>query len=97
MNEKDDRKCRIEDSSAGTIRAVSSMALYAGQSAGLVRGEEVATAIVANVEEEAESILGRFRAGRTPAWHGERIPRRRTRARPVRGLAYSTAASPAQS
>ena len=53
----------IENPTADTTGAVTSMALYAGQSAGLVRGEETAAAIVANMVKEAESILGRLGTG----------------------------------
>ena len=53
----------IENPSTDTTGAVTSMALYAGQSAGLVRGEETAAAIMARMAEEAESILGRLGAG----------------------------------
>ena len=53
----------IENPSADMTGAVTSMALYAGQSAGLVRGEETAAAIMASVVEEAESILGSFGTG----------------------------------
>ena len=53
----------IENPTADTTGAVTSMALYAGQSAGLVRGEETAAAIIANIVEEAKSILGRLGTG----------------------------------
>ncbi|MDE0046587.1 MAG: nitronate monooxygenase [bacterium] len=50
----------IENPTADTTGAVTSMALYAGQSAGLARGEETAAEIMATMVEEAESILGRL-------------------------------------
>ena len=53
----------IENPTADTTGAVTSMALYAGQSAGLVRGEETAAAIMTNMVREAESILGRLGTG----------------------------------
>ena len=53
----------IENPNADTTGAVTSMALYAGQGAGLVRGEAPAAEIMANMVKEAGSILGRFGKG----------------------------------
>ena len=50
----------VENPTIGTSGSVTSMALYAGQSAGLVRGEMPAAEIVAGMVDEAESILGRL-------------------------------------
>ncbi len=53
----------IENPNADTTGAVTSMALYAGQGAGLVRSEATAAEIMTNMVEEAGSILGRFGKG----------------------------------
>ncbi len=53
----------IENPSTDTTGAVTSMALYAGQSAGLTRSEAPTAEIMANMVEEAESILGGFARG----------------------------------
>lgn len=50
----------VENPTTGTSGSVTSMALYAGQSAGLVRGEMPAAEIMAGMVDEAESILGRL-------------------------------------
>ena len=53
----------IENPNTETTGAVTSMALYAGQSAGLVHGEATAATIMATMEEEAQSILRRLETG----------------------------------
>lgn len=53
----------VENPTIGTSGSVTSMALYAGQSAGLVRGEMPAAEIMAGMVDEAESILGRLGTG----------------------------------
>ena len=53
----------VENPTIGTSGSVTSMALYAGQSAGLVRGETPAAEIMAGMVDEAESILGRLGTG----------------------------------
>ncbi len=52
-----------ENPVADTTGAVTSMALYAGQSAGLLHGETTAAEIVAGMLTDAESILARLGTG----------------------------------
>ena len=53
----------VENPTIGTSGSVTSMALYAGQSTGLVRGEAPAAEIMAGMVDEAESILARLGTG----------------------------------
>ena len=53
----------VENPTIGTSGSVTSMALYAGQSAGLVRGEAPAADIMAGMVDDAESILARLGSG----------------------------------
>ena len=52
-----------ENPTAGTSGSVTSMALYAGQSAGLVRALAPAAEITTDMMKEAQSILARLGAG----------------------------------
>ena len=54
---------RVENPQTGTSGAVTSMALYAGQSAGLVRSEAPVAEIMAAMVDEAGSILARLGTG----------------------------------
>ena len=57
------KRYSVENPNADTTGAVTSMALYAGQSAGLVHGEATAAEIVASMVEKAGSILARHGTG----------------------------------
>ena len=51
----------VENPTTGTSGAVASMALYAGQSAGLVRARAPAAEIMASMVDEAGSVLSRLK------------------------------------
>ena len=53
----------VENPTTGTSGAVTSMALYAGQSAGLVRAQAPAAKIIAGMVDEARSTLARLESG----------------------------------
>ena len=53
----------VENPETGTSGAVTSMALYAGQSAGLIRSEAPVAQIMAAMVDEARSILARLGTG----------------------------------
>ena len=52
----------VENPATGTSGAVTSMALYAGQSAGLARSEEPAAKVMTSMVDEALSVLSRLGA-----------------------------------
>lgn len=54
------RRYSIEPPTVDTTGTVTSMALYAGQSAGLTRGEATAADIVNGMVSEAASVLARI-------------------------------------